>query len=32
MYLMGIEKNLMRRLMRRAMNDRVKDLFYAWKL
>ena len=32
MYLMGIEKNLMRRLVRRAMNDRVKDLFYAWKL
>jgi hypothetical protein len=32
MYLMAIEKKLMRRLVRRAMNDRVKDLFYAWKL
>ncbi len=32
MYLMSIEKNLMRKLVRKAMNNRVKDLFYAWKL
>lgn len=31
MYLMNIEKNLLRRLVRKAMNNRVKDLFYAWK-
>ena len=31
-YLMQIEKNLLRRLVRNAMNNRVKDLFYAWKL
>lgn len=32
MELIVIERNLMRRVVRNAMNRRVKDLFYAWKL
>jgi hypothetical protein len=31
-YEMRIERNLMRRLTKNAMNWRVKDLFYTWKL
>jgi hypothetical protein len=29
---MRIAKNLMRRLTKNAMNWRVRDLFYVWKL
>jgi hypothetical protein len=32
MYLITIEKNLMKRVVKNSMNSRVKDLFYAWKL
>lgn len=31
-YEMRIAKNLMRKITRNAMNWRVKDLFYTWKL
>jgi len=27
-----MEKNLFKRVVRKAMNNRVKDLFYSWKL
>lgn len=29
---MRIEKNLLRRITKNAMNWRIKDLFYSWKL
>ena len=29
---MRIEKNLLRRISKNAMNWRIKDLFYSWKL
>ncbi len=32
MYVMNIEKNVLKRVVRKAMNNRVRDLFYAWKL
>lgn len=31
-YLMRIEKNLLKRITKNAMNWRSRDLFYAWKL
>jgi hypothetical protein len=31
-YEMRIEKNLLKRITKNAMNWRVKDLFYSWKL
>jgi hypothetical protein len=30
--MMKIEKNVLKRTTREAMNSRVRDLFYAWKL
>ncbi len=32
MYLMNIERNLLKKLVKKAINNRLKDLFYAWKL
>lgn len=31
-YLMRIEFNLLKRVTRNAMNWRIKDLFFSWKL
>lgn len=31
-YVMRIEKNLLKRVTKNAMNWRVRDLFYSWKL
>lgn len=32
MYLINIERNLLKKLVKKAINNRLKDLFYAWKL